>query len=49
MHILDELLGIEKYERVEGNLKGDILNKAADVSYQKAVALFTHVPITREK
>jgi hypothetical protein len=25
IYILDELLGIEKYERIEGNLKGDIL------------------------
>jgi hypothetical protein len=27
VHILDELLGIEKYERIEANLKGNILEK----------------------
>ena len=48
IHILDELLGIEKYERIEGNLKGEILDKAADVSYQKAANLSTPVSITRE-
>ncbi len=48
VYILDELLGIEKYERVEGNLKGDILDKATDVSYQKAAELSTPVSITRE-
>lgn len=48
VYILDKLLGIKKYERIEGNLKGDILEKAADVSYQKAAELSTPVPITRE-
>lgn len=48
VYILDELLGIEKYERVEGSLKGDILDKAADLSYQKAAELSTPVSITRE-
>ncbi len=48
VYILDKLLGIEKYERVEGNLKGDILDKSADVSYQKAAELSTPVSITRE-
>jgi len=48
VYILDELLGIEKYERIEGNLKGDILDKATNVSYQKAAELSIPVPITRE-
>ena len=48
VYILDELLGIEKYERIEGNLKGDILDKATNVSYEKAAELSTSVPITRE-
>ncbi|CCQ97398.1 hypothetical protein CULT_620003 [[Clostridium] ultunense Esp] len=48
VYILDELLGIEKYERIEGNLKGDILDKATDVSYKNAAELSTPVPITRE-
>lgn len=48
VYILDELLGIEKYERVEGNLKGDILDKATNVSYGNAAELSTPVPITRE-
>lgn len=48
VYILDKLLGIKKYERIEGNLKGDILEKAADTSYQKAAKLSTPVPITRE-
>ena len=48
VYILDKLLGIKKYERIEGNLKGDILEKTADVSYQKAAELSTPVPITRE-
>jgi uncharacterized protein YuzE len=48
VYILDELLGIEKYERVEGNLKGDILDKSTDVSYKKAAELSTPVSITRE-
>lgn len=29
VYILDELLGIEKYERIESNLKGNILDKSA--------------------
>ena len=45
---LDESLGIEKYERIEGNLKGDILDKATDVSYGNAAELSTRVPITGE-
>ena len=48
VYILDELLGIEKYERVEGNLKGDILDKAVDVSYQKAAELSTPAYLTRQ-
>lgn len=48
VYILDELLGIEKYERVEGNLKGEILDKAVDVSYQKAAELSTPAYLTRE-
>lgn len=48
VYILDELLGIEKYERVEGNLKGDILDKSTDVSYEKAAELSTLVNIARE-
>ena len=48
VHILDELLGIEKYERIEANLKGNILEKSADVSYQKAAELSTPVALTRE-
>jgi len=48
VHILDEILGIEKYERIEGNLKGNILEKSADVSYQKAADLSTPVALTRE-
>ncbi|SHD77219.1 protein of unknown function [[Clostridium] ultunense Esp] len=34
-------MGIEKYERVEGNLKGDILDKSTDVSYKDARYLNT--------
>jgi hypothetical protein len=30
IHILDEILGIEKYERIEANLKGSILEKYKD-------------------
>ncbi|SHD77221.1 conserved protein of unknown function [[Clostridium] ultunense Esp] len=41
-------MGIEKYERVEGNLKGDILDKSTDVSYKKAAELSTPVDISRE-
>jgi 23S rRNA (uracil-5-)-methyltransferase RumA len=48
VHILDEILGIEKYERIEANLKGSILEKSADVSYQKAAELSTPVALTRE-
>ncbi len=48
VHILDELLGIEKYERVEANLKGEILEKSSEYSYQKAAKLSTPVTITRE-
>ncbi|MDD4528155.1 MAG: ISLre2 family transposase [Candidatus Margulisbacteria bacterium] len=48
VHILDEILGIEKYERIEANLKGNILEKTADVSYQKAAELSTPVVLTRE-
>ena len=46
--ILDKILGIEKYEKIEANLKGSILEKSADVSYQKAAELSTPVAITRE-
>lgn len=48
VYILDLLLGIEKYERVEGNLKGEILDKAVDVSYQKAAELSTPAYLTRQ-
>lgn len=48
VYILDELLKIEKYERIEGNLKGDILDKATEVSYQKAAELSTSTPVSRE-
>jgi hypothetical protein len=48
IYILDELLGIEKYERIEGNLKGEILDLAVDVSYQKAAELSTPAYLTRE-
>ena len=48
VYILDELLDIEKYERIEANLKGDILDKAANISYEKAAKLSTPVSITRE-
>lgn len=48
VYILDELLGIEKYERVEGNLKGDILDKAVDESYQKSAELSTPAYLTRQ-
>lgn len=48
VYILDELLGIEKYERVEGNLKGDILDKAVDMSYQKSAELSTPAYLTRQ-
>lgn len=48
VYILDVLLGIEKYERVEGNLKGDILDKAVNVSYQKAAKLSTPAYLTRQ-
>ena len=48
VYILDQMLGIEKYERIEGNLKGDILENVVDVSYQKAAELSTTVPLSRE-
>ena len=48
VHILDEILGIEKYERIEANLKGNILEKSADLSYQKAAELSTPIALTRE-
>src|SRR5699024_7197856 len=48
LYILDELLGIKKYERVEGSLKGEILDKAVDVSYQKAAELSTPAYLTRQ-
>ena len=48
VYILDELLGIEKYERIEGNLKGSILERSADVSYEKAAKLSTPISISRE-
>lgn len=46
--MLDELLGVEKYERIEGNLKADILEKAAEYSYQKAAKLSTPATVTRQ-
>jgi hypothetical protein len=48
VHILDEILGIEKYERIEANLKGSILEKSADFSYQTSAKLSTPVALTRE-
>ena len=48
VYILDEILGIEKYERVEGNLKGDILDMSTDMSYQKAAELSTPAYLTKE-
>ena len=48
VYMLDEMLGVKKYERIEGNLKAEILEKAADVSYQKAAKLSTPVTVTRQ-
>jgi len=48
VYMLDELLGIKKYERIEGNLKADILEKAANLSYEKAAKLSTPSPVTRQ-
>lgn len=48
VYILDKLLGIEKYEKVEANLKGQILDKASEVSYAKAANYSSPVPLTRE-
>ena len=47
-YILDQVLGIEKYEKIEGNLKGKILEKATDFSYEKSAKLSTPVSVTRE-
>jgi hypothetical protein len=46
--MLDELLGVKKYERIEGNLKADILEKAAEYSYQKAAKLSTPATVTKQ-
>ena len=46
--VLYEILGIEKYKRIEVNLKGDILERSTDVSYQKAAELCTPASLTRE-
>ncbi len=48
VYILDEVLDIDKYERIESNLKSEILEKSVDVSYQKAADLSTPVSLTRE-
>jgi len=48
VYILDEILGIQKYERVEGNLKGEILDNSTEMSYQKAADISTPVSITRQ-
>jgi len=48
VYMLDELLGVKKYERIEGNLKADILEKAAEFSYQKSAKLSTPAPVTRQ-
>ncbi len=48
VYILDKMLGIEKYEKVEANLKGEILDKASEVSYEKAARYSSPVALTRE-
>lgn len=48
IYILDEMLGVKKYERIEGNLKADILEKAAEFSYQKAAKLSTPAFVTKQ-
>src|SRR6056297_592804 len=48
LYMLDELLGVKKYERIEGNLKSDILEKSTNLSYQKAAKLSTPAHVTRQ-
>lgn len=48
VYILDKILGIEKYERIEANLKGEILDKVVDFSYQTSAKLSSKPPITKE-
>ena len=45
-YILDQLLGIEKYEKIEGNLKGEILEKATDLTLPSKYSLtFSILPL----
>lgn len=47
-YILDKILGIKKYEKVESNLKGQILEKASEVSYSKAARYSSPVSLSRQ-
>lgn len=48
IYILDKLLGVKKYEKVEANLKGQILEKASEVSYAKAAKYSSPITISRQ-
>lgn len=48
MNNIIQLIAEKVKGEIEGNLKGDILDKSTDVSYEKAAELSTLVNITRE-
>lgn len=46
--LLDQLIGLDKYERVCGTVKVDLANNAADVSYAKSADIVTGGEISRQ-
>ena len=45
LYLLDDYLGIEPHQRVDGNLEEDILEKASQMSYQKTIDSYEDIGI----
>jgi len=46
--LLDQLIGLDRYERVGGTVKADLAKRAADVSYAKSADIVTRGEISRQ-
>lgn len=45
IYLLDDFLGLEPHQRIDGNLEEDILRKASDMSYQKTIDSYEDIGI----
>ena len=46
--VLDEMLGIEKYERIGGKVRAGLVNMSADLSYAKSTDILTGGAVSRQ-